>query len=480
MKRLFSLATPLLLLAAFSACGSGKPPVDPTPAPSVTVAPTQSPTEAPTSPPATSPIQHIIVVVQENRTQDNLFHGYPDGATFPGPADTVQSGLNSHGQTVQLVPQSLAAPCGPSHSHPNFVTEYDNGKMDGFDLGNCKEPGGTVYAYVPMNEVASDWFIASHYGMANHVAQLNQGPSFPAHQYLIAGQAGGRDNVTGDPTNSPYAFSENGGVHDNGTGSNGHTSCGVPAQDTVVQIDLTSGFPGVEGHQAYPCYDVTTIFDGVAAKGLTWRYYGNKPGGLWGGTQSIRHLFNSPNYVVGGPHIFDDIAAGKLANLSYVMPAAQFSDHPSRHYKVATDGPNWIGDVINAVGQSPYWNSTAIVVTWDDWGGFYDHHKPALASVSNSYGMRVPLLVASPYSIPGAVDTTETSQAAILNLIEHSFGLPSLHTADADTSDDLTSLFNFGAPARPFVAIPTTEPPSYFKCKHCNDDSTGPDDGIDG
>jgi len=408
-----------------------------------------------------------------------MFHGYPDGKTFPGPADTVQNGENSSDAIVPLISQSLAASCGPSHSHNAFVTQYAGGLMNGFNLSQC--PEGTVYAYVPMSELTAYWSIASNYGMASHVLQLNQGPSFPAHQQLIAGQAGGIDNSTGGFTSDPWGFVENGGIK-SGTGSGGHTQCGSPAGTAVTRIQLNSAFPGIEGSKAYPCYDVQTIFDIVAAKGLTWRYYGNKAGGLWSGPQAIKHLYNSPNYTVGGPAFFGDIAAGKLANVTYIMPAAQWSDHPSRHYKVASDGPNWVGNIIDAVGASPYWNSTAIVVTWDDWGGFYDHYKPVLGKATGTYGFRVPLLVASAYSKPGAVDAQDTSQAAILRLIEGTFklGEGSLLSADSWTSDDLTTLLDFTAPPRAFVKIPVTEPPSYFKCKGCSNDAGGPDDGIDG
>ena len=147
------------------------------------------------------------------------------------------------------------------------------------------------------------------------------------------------------------------------------------------------------------------------------------------------------------------------------MPQSEWSDHPGKHH-IATDGPNWVGDIVNAIGQSPFWNSTEVIVTWDDWGGFYDHYQPNNQILSGmtpySYGFRTPLLIASPYTPQGCIDAIDTTQAAILRNIERIFSLPSMNSADAWTSDDFTSCIDTAMPPRPFVPLPTTVPPSYF------------------
>lgn len=464
------LPTPTPIVASTSTPGptirpSSIPTIALTPPPKSSSTPTVTPTPGPTSSGGggTSPIQHVVVIEQENRTMDDMFNG------FPG-ADTVTVDPVTH---MALVSTSLAADCKPSHSHGAFVSEYDNGKMDGWK--NESEKGkdcpkvGAPMMFAPATEVAPVyWKLGSTYALANHVLQTNQGPSFPAHQYLMAGQAGGILANGQISTSSPYTFAENGGPGSAiGSGGGNNTYCGAAPGDKVTQINLSSAYPGTENTSGYPCYDVTTIFDLVTNAKLTWHYYGNKKGGFWSGPQSQKHLFNSPNYSYPGTGFFTDIAAGKLSNLTYIMPNAQWSDHPSAHNRLAYYGPSWVGDIVNAIGNSKYWNTTTIIVTWDDWGGFYDHYKPVTSLLSghtaNTYGFRVPVLIIGPYVKQGAIDASDTSQASILKYIETTFGLPSLNTADAWTTDDFTNVFNYSAPARTFNSFTTVEPPSWFE-----------------
>ena len=441
-----------------TATPSPPPTATPSPPPTATPSPTSSPTATPSPSPSPHAISHVIVIVQENRSVDNLFH-------FLTGADTVSYGLDHNGNQVPLIAQSLSAHCQPPHGHSAFVTSYNNGAMNGFDLANCKSDG-TSYSYAPQKEVALYLTLAASYGFANHVLQANNGPSFPAHQFLIAGQSGGI-GPDGQFLPQPYGFAENGGTRDKGVTDKGNgDSCGAAPNNATTRIDLTSPYPGVEGFLAYPCYEATTIFDLLASAGYSWHYYSNKPGGLWSGPQAIQHLYNSPNFSVGGAAVFGDIAAGRLANVSYVIPNQGWSDHPQKgHYK-ATNGPNWVGDIVNAVGGSPYWNSTEIIVTWDDWGGWYDHYQPLGGLLSGitpySYGFRTPVVIASAYTPPGCIDAADTSQAAILRNIETVFKLPSLNTADSWTSDDFGKCLNLSMQPRTFVPLPTTEPPSYF------------------
>src|SRR5580700_5278032 len=153
--------------------------------------------------PATTPIQHVVVIIQENRTVDNIFNG------FPG-ADTAQGGYDSHGNFHELRPISFSNTCGPSHSHGQFVTEFNGGSNNGWDLGSYSCTGSStlpdgLFAYVQPSETEEYWAVASNYGLADEVLQTSEGPSFPAHQYLIAGQAGGHGS------DAPWGFAENGG-----------------------------------------------------------------------------------------------------------------------------------------------------------------------------------------------------------------------------------------------------------------------------
>jgi phospholipase C len=133
-------------------------------------------------------VQHVIIVFQENRTPDNLFHSLPN-------ADIADSGLNSHGKTIPLTPVALAAAYDLDHSHAAFLAYYDNGKMDGADtraVGCTKAavhcpPRNPQFVYVPPVEVKPYFDLAQQYAFADRMFQTNQGPSFPAHQYIISG-----------------------------------------------------------------------------------------------------------------------------------------------------------------------------------------------------------------------------------------------------------------------------------------------------
>jgi phospholipase C len=376
-------------------------------------------------------------MIQENRTVDNLFQGYPG-------ADTQPWGLDSNGNQVALQPVSFSAQFDPNHHHSAFVTEYDNGKMDGFNLQpvQCfkKAPtcNPTLYAYVPQSETVGYWQLASQFALADHVLQPNEGPSFPGHQYLIAGQAG-----------YPMAFAEN-PIITMGT-------CSTP-QSQAMRIDMTSPYPGIEGSPAPPCADYQTIFDELDAAGVSWKYYSPSRTGIWTAPLSIAHIYNSPdNQKVVTPEttVLADIANHSLPQVSYVIPRALFSDHPWGG--AAGHGPDWVGAVTNAIGGDPYyWSNTTLIVVWDDWGGWYDHYPPVHPSPTDpyEYGFRVPMIVVSAYVKPHQVDHTVRSSASILSFIEATFALPSLQTLDAK-ADDLTSMFDYTQPPNPYTPVDT-------------------------
>jgi phospholipase C len=382
--------------------------------------------------------QHVVIVVQENRTTDNLFNGLPG-------ADTVRSGLNSKGQMVPLTRVSLSAPYDIQHTRPAFLTEYDGGKMNGFDIvrSNCHAkcpPASTrVYAYVDPSETTPYFAMAEQYAFADRMFQSNQGPSFPAHLYLVSGSS--------EPTvGSTLKVSEN-PIRPQG----GHTAgCDSPPGTLGQLIDAN----GNESHWMYPCIDVPTLFDLQYKKSSSWRYYQAHGGpGLWNAVDAINHLRKNVHYrtnVVYPPSQFlRDTSKGDLANLSIVTPTQADSDHAGITGK---DGPSWVADVVNAVGTSQYWQNSVIFVTWDDWGGWYDHVRPP---IYNSYelGLRVPLIVISRFTPKGYVSHSQHEFGSILKFTEETFGLGSLNTTDA-RADDLADCFNFQQPPRKFVKIP--------------------------
>ena len=392
-----------------------------------------------------SKIQHVVIIVQENRSVDNLFQ-------FLRGANTQSYGLNSQGQEVPLQRISLTAPYNIGHVHASWLAEYNNGAMNGFDLDTCRGtcPVNAAYGYVPKSEVAPYYTMAEAYTFADEMFQTNQGPSFPAHQYLISGTStinnGSTDRAASNPL-TPDAKLTGG--------------CDSPAGSLVAVINTQGGEP--EALRAFPCFKRKALMNELDRAGLSWRYYQATQGpGLWNAVDAIHSIWsNQTEYnadvIVPSSGVLTDIAEHRLADVVWVTPTKAASDHPKDNNG---SGPSWVASVVNAIGQSQYWNTTAIFVTWDDWGGWYDHVTP---QIFNSYelGFRVPLIVISPYARVHYVSHTPHEFGSILKFTEKIFGLGSLGTTD-ERSDDLFDCFDFNKQPMPFTPISAKYPPSYF------------------
>ena len=187
--------------------------------------------------------------------------------------------------------------------------------------------------------------------------------------------------------------------------------------------------------------------------GVTWRYYQARGGhGQWNAPDAIKSIRYGPSYrnVVWPSHKFlADVARGHLAHVTYVTPSADDSDHPAHNDGT---GPAWVASVVNAVGESPFWDTSAIFIVWDDWGGWYDHVKPTIYN-SFELGFRVPLIVVSPYAKSGYISHEQHEFGSILKFVEEVFRVKSLGTTDV-RSDDLSDCFDFSQPPRKFKRIP--------------------------
>jgi phospholipase C len=406
-------------------------------------------------------IAHIVVIVQENRTPDNLFQGLPG-------ADIASSGTNSMGKTVTLVPRILADRYDLDHSHAGFLTEYNGGRMNGWDNEKYTCPSKclpeTAFAYVPRAQVQPYFTMAETYTFADRTFQDNQGPSFPAHQFIIAG--------TSEPaTKGNVLVAENLAYH-GGTWQTG-ANCGGSPQDRVMTIDPVTG---VENIKVKPCFEHPTIMDLLDAKRVSWRYYNAVSGGYWSAPDAIRHLRFGPdwkNVIVPETTIKSDIAAGNLPAVSWVTPTALESDHASSNNG---SGPAYVASIVNAIGQSTYWNSTAIFITWDDWGGWFDHVKPVMYD-RYEVGFRVPLIVVSPYAKKGYVSHVQHQQSSILHFIESTFTLGTLGHADL-RADDLSDCFNFLQPPTPFTVVATPGWSAKTLARSAGPSNVPPDDDF--
>ncbi len=408
-------------------------------------------------------IKHVIIIFQENRTPDNMFNGLPG-------ADTVAVGLDHTGKHIPLAIISETAPYDLSHTHTAFKIEYDNGKLDGFDLERstkCLKPGGCpprdrrAYGIVPRTESQPYWDMATQYAFGDRMFQTNEGPSFPAHQYIISGTStiltGSRLRAAENPT-APNRLATGG--------------CDSPKGSLVALIDEA----GRENQQQFPCFERLTMMDLLDAKHVVWHYYQySYIANFWAGPDAIRHIHEEKNYrtevVAPSSRVLSDVLNGDLEAVSWVTPDLDDSDHA----RVADgSGPSWVTSIVNAVGTSRYWKDTAIFITWDDWGGWYDHVKPPKY---NSYelGFRVPLIVVSPYAKRGYVSHRQHEFGSILKFIEETYGLGSLGTTDV-RADDLADCFDFTQKPRKYVPIHAPIGPMYFL--HHSPSNQPPDDDF--
>ncbi len=382
-------------------------------------------------------------MIQENRSFDNFF------ATYPG-ADGTTIGMTHNGETVPLYAGKLADTTDIGHSWPTFVKEYDHGKMDGFDLIRFRggAPAGLFpYQYVDPKHIQPYWAMARQYVLADHMFETQSSGSFIGHQDLIAGgSAIAREkSLVNYPTDQPWG-------------------CDAPRGTKTSLITRDHGLLRNQG--PFPCLDYPTLRDLLDAKGVSWKYYAPrfywKSGGwLWTAFDAIRAVRYSSewqtNVVSPETSIFADISNDRLPAVSWLIPDKTNSDHPESG---SSNGPSWVARVVNAIGESREWNSTAIIVVWDDWGGWYDHVKPPQLDYQG-LGFRVPMLVISPYARRGYVAHTQYESGSILKFVEDNWALGRLGTSDR-RANSIRNVFDFSRPARKFVPFSAPRSREYF------------------
>ncbi|MFY9663310.1 MAG: alkaline phosphatase family protein [Candidatus Cybelea sp.] len=395
---------------------------------------------------AQSPIQHVVIIVQENRSVDDLFQFLPG-------ANTQRYGFKPHGnQRVQLQSQSLAADFDLAHTHEAWTTEYNDGRMNGFENETCKGscPRNAAFSYVPQSQVQPYYSLAQSFTFADNMYETDEGPSFPSHQYLVSGTSTVSDGSPNKASNNPEDSSGKlvGG-------------CDSPRGTLVGVITPQGKEPAAL--KTFPCFQRRSLMNELDDAGVSWKYYqANQGAGLFNAVDAIYSIWSDPyemaaNVIAPPSLVLNDIGNGRLANVVWVTPTQAASDHPKVNNG---SGPSWVGSVVNAIGNSQYWHNTAIFITWDDWGGFYDHVPPTIYN-SFELGFRVPLIVVSPYAKEDYVSHAQHEFGSILKFTEETFGLPSLGTTD-QRADDLSDCFDFSKPPKAFKRVKTKYPASYF------------------
>lgn len=427
---------------AFSACGGGGGGGGSSSVPS-------GPTPGPPGK-GYSQIQHVVVIVQENRTVDNLFPG------FPG-ANTQSYGYGQNGTKIALQPVPLEAPWDFYHDAASFFTACDgrgsypgtNCKMDGFDRENWRCGHGSQppcpnqnppYSYVPPSETKPYFFIGENYVFADAMFPSNfDSSSFISHQYIIAAQAHSTVNYPVGPW----------GCQGNGF---------IP---TLTQQRTIGG-------NVAPCFNYETLGDELDKAGVSWRYYTSTvdgDGGTWSGYQAVKHIYDGPdwnlNIVTPQTKFFSDVSNGALPAVSWVTPTCQNSDHPGCR---SNTGPDWVASLVNAIGKSQYWNSTVIFIFWDDYGGWYDHVPPQAVDY-DGLGIRVPMLIVTAYAKKGCVSHVRYEHGSILKFVEDQWSLGRLSASDTRANPIDPSCFDFGGSPRPFTQIPAAHDAKFFEAQ---------------
>jgi phospholipase C len=409
---------------------------------------------------AGSPIKHVVLVIQENRTFNNFFATYPgaDGTTTAAIAKNPHCHIDKNG-TIALAEASLIIPTDLSHNYQSYKTARDGGKLDAFDdvlngdnVPECKLP----YQYVAPSQIQPYWDMAKHYVLAEHMFSTQGSSSFTGHQDLIRG---GTIVAPGNAmVNLPTC-----------SGGACRWGCDAPAGTRTSLITGNDVFKARVG--PFPCTNkftskYPTLRDLLDAKRVSWKYYVPSPccntnGRLFTAYDVVYSVRYGPewktNISTPQTNIFSDISSGSLPAMSWLIPVEPDSDHPGEK---VDDGPSWVASVVNAIGESRYWKSTAIIVVWDDWGGLYDNLNPKQIGYGG-LGLRVPALIVSPYAKAGFISKTRYEFGSILKYVEDNWHLGSLGTTDK-SSRSIIDCFNYSQPPIIFKPISSSRSEAYF------------------
>ncbi len=375
-------------------------------------------------PPARAKIKHVVFVLLENHSFDSIFGRYPG-------ADGAITATVAGGGTRPM----LRAPAyfwhDIGHGRRDALMAVDGGKMDKFNLIPFADFNGDGMAFQQYTaaDIPNFWSYAQHFTLGDHMFSSVNGPSFPNHLFTVAAQSGlivsnVKDNV----------------------GSNWGCDSG-PKASVTLQTSATRTATGS------PCVTFPTLVDTMEKAGVSWAYYAappSDPGYIWSALDAVASIRKTnlwPTHVKDESSFQADALAGRLPAFSWVTPRYADSSHPSAGI---CDAENWFVGKMNALMRGPDWSSTAVILAWDDFGGFYDHVPPP--KVDNlGDGPRVPLLIVSPYAKRGYVSHTTYTFASVLKTFEDIEGLPALTRYDR-TATSLLDSFDFTQkPAPPLI-----------------------------
>ncbi len=384
-----------------------------------------------------SKIQHVVIIDKENRSFDSMF------GRFPG-ADGATTGRLPNGKVVPLVRQPDHLLMDIDHSYVAATAAVNGGAMNGFSRLVGANQGGRDMALSEFwpQDIPGYWEYAKRFTLDDHFFATVMGPSFSNHLVTVAASSA---NTVDNPINNS--------VHSWG--------CDAGPNAVVKAINLQTGKP----YYVRPCFDMASLPQSLQRAGVSWKYFAPpafSSGYIWSALDAIRSVRYSRLWstnVVPTKDFYATAASGSLPSVSWVVTSANQSDHPP--YSICV-GENWAEHTINSVMRGRDWASTVIVLTWDDFGGFYDHVAPPKGSLIGP-GPRVPAIIISPYSRAGTVDHSIYDFDSILRFIEQRFNIAPLTLGDAQATSILNSLDLYQKPLRPLVIKPQRCPQADYK-----------------
>ncbi|MGH2447283.1 MAG: phospholipase C [Chloroflexota bacterium] len=333
-----------------------------------------------------SPIRHVIILMRENHSYDNLFGRFPhgDGSRWARLRD-------GHKIPLAHTPDHLWTDL--SHTHKSALVAVDGGRMDGFGA----IPGAWQHGFPASRsqyrgaDLATYWSYARHFTLDDHFFPDIAGPSYPNHLAIIAGSS---DGIVSNP---------HGNWH-HGFGCGGHGA---------ARVQSLRG----HSHLINPCLHIPTLPGVLQRHHISWKYYAprNFQHLMWSGIAGVEASRHFPSYT----RFIPDVRSGRLPSVSWLITTERYNDHPPNSI---CRGQNWVARQLNALMRSSLWKSTVVIMTWDEFGGFFDHVPPPHYR-RIALGIRVPTIVISPYARRGYVDHTAYDTNSILRYIERRFGL---------------------------------------------------------
>jgi phospholipase C len=385
------------------------------------------------------PIKRVVYLMLENRSFNHVF------GAFPG-ANGAKVG-NTNGKDQPMIPAPDWLPQDMPHDYVSWVSDFANGQLDGFWRGLAAP---YAYSQFQPQSIPGYWQLAQDYALSDNFFASAPGPSFPNHFYFIAGQAGG---VIDNPENIEAYKTQNGIFK----------SWGCDAAGENVFVFVKDDMGQLSKHDT--CFEFKTMGELLSERNIDWRHYSPHSGAIgymWNAYNGIHNVFHDPemwnNHAsFDVDNIIGDIQKEDLPPVTWIVPRFEYSDHPPGS---SAFSHNWVMEIVSALMKSDMWDSTALFITWDEWGGFYDPVAPPTLA-GHQLGFRVPLLTVSPYAKKGYIDRAVGDFSSPLKFIADNWGLPYLTPLIAQTSN-LEQNFDFHQkPRKP--SIPTGRAQTYGK-----------------